>query len=139
MKCFPAIALLALAAAIVTPSSQAQGTALKANVPFDFVVGDNTMPAGEYTITTPLSGVIRMVSADGHNVGSVVVLHGSDEARRGSKLVFLRYGDDYFLHQILCSNSAQMNVNIAAWKLEKRAQTREAKLQTGNRVLVAAR
>ena len=45
----------------------------------------------------------------------------------GSELVFQRYGDQYFLHEVLCPATASTNVDIPASRLEKRERT-EAKL-----------
>ena len=45
-------------------------------------------------------------------------------------------GDQYFLHEIL-SSSGSINLQLPASKVEKRAQTQEASLSSGNQVLVA--
>jgi hypothetical protein len=53
-----------------------------------------------------------------------------------SVLVFIKYGDQYFLHEILCSSGA-MNLQLPTSKVEKRVQTQEASLSSGNQILVA--
>jgi hypothetical protein len=88
---------LAVAAVYANPAGP-----LKANIPFDFSVGDKTLPAGVYTVvpmTTP--HVLRIRSEDGR-MGVLIQTQGV-EARREqdqTKLVFHRYGDQYFLSQV---------------------------------------
>ncbi len=91
--------MLAVVPAYADPSSEVQ-----ANVPFDFIVGDNTYPAGSYAVQyTDPQGVF-------------LIQIGEDESRRIvlwrrtvpaksihdnlPKLTFNRYGDQYFLTQI---------------------------------------
>lgn len=76
---------------------------IQADIPFDFMVGDKTFPAGTYTFAQPTitPGVLRIRSLDGHESVLVITqsvqesLTPSDE----TKLVFTRYGDLYFLAQ----------------------------------------
>ena len=61
----------------------------------------------------------------------------SREPRSGGKLVFNKYGDQYFLHEILCS-SADMNMAVPTSKQEKRARVQEASLNSnGQQVYLA--
>ncbi len=76
---------------------------MRANVPFDFIVGDKTLPAGTYTISKPtLSGTLWIENVDSGEstiVMSTVVNNGvrpNDE----TKFVFTRYVDQYFLDQV---------------------------------------
>ena len=45
-------ALLGLGLFFVVSGVRAQENAVKANIPFDFVVGNKVLPAGEYMVTT---------------------------------------------------------------------------------------
>ena len=89
------VALLAAA------SMYAQGP-LTVQVPFQFHVGDSMLPSGEYRVDTDAGpGVVRLKSADAKS--SVMILSYAVEtlaAPSMGKLVFNRYGDDYFLCQI---------------------------------------
>jgi hypothetical protein len=92
------VAALAASAALAQSSTPA-----KANVPFNFIAGTRTLPAGEYTVMTqgPAADTVIIRSADGK--GAVIVLAqplSSVDARHGGKLVFHRYGDTYFLSEI---------------------------------------
>ncbi len=75
---------------------------MRANVPFDFIVGDKTLPAGTYTISKPtLSGTLRIENVDSGE--STVVMSTVVEGFRPNdetKFVFKRYADQYFLDQV---------------------------------------
>jgi hypothetical protein len=95
-------ALLGLGLLFATASAYAQTAALKANIPFNFIVAGNTLPAGEYTIQS-LSVNARVLTIRGADNSANMVMANSCESARPSdntKLVFHRYGDRYFLSQI---------------------------------------
>jgi hypothetical protein len=58
--------------------------------------------------------------------------------RSGGKLVFNRYGDQYFLSEILTASDA-LNVKIPASKREQRVRLQEASLETSSQVFIASR
>jgi len=120
LKSFTMLTLLvavALAGAVV--SANAQSTSIKANIPFEFVVGDKTLPAGAYTVTTVNAALdaLRIQSADGKN--SAVRLSNLTEQMKRSRarMVFHRYGHNYFL-------AAVLNVDTAGRQLAKSKQER---------------
>ena len=92
-----------LAAILLVPAAQAQQKGVKADVPFDFVVGNRAYPAGEYTLRAALndSGIIRI-----ENVNEVLAAFApSNSCSKGTpstetKLVFHRMGGRYFLYQV---------------------------------------
>jgi hypothetical protein len=132
-----AIALLALSTLATGGKAVAQEPAVKATVPFEFTVGGRLMPAATYTITSS-SGVLVIQSADRHFVAITTAGYDDRTITGGGKLVFNKYGDQYFLHEVLCP-AASMHAWIAPSKLEKRVQIQEAKLSGAEPVLVAAR
>ena len=75
---------------------------MKVNVPFTFGVEDRSLPAGEYTIfTVTPERSIRIVSADGKHSAVINTLPNyANEPSTNSRLVFHRYGDQYFLAQV---------------------------------------
>jgi hypothetical protein len=139
MNRISAIALLTIASVATCTGAIAQDVTLKANIPFDFTVGNTWMPAGEYTISTPMRQVLQFRNA-GH-VASIVANESYTESDSGSKLVFDKYGNQYFLHQVLCPRASSLNLDVAASKAEKRARERaiEAKLSKRDQTMVAAR
>jgi hypothetical protein len=93
--------LLGLGLLFATASAYAQ-TALQANVPFNFIVAGNTLPAGEYTIRS-LDTNARVLVIRGSDESQKMVMANSCASAKPSdttKLVFHRYGDRYFLSQI---------------------------------------
>jgi len=85
----------------------AQSLNLKANVPFEFMVSGQSMPAGDYTVapvTTLGSTIIRISNAES---GVLAVVNRGDSERTGkSALIFHRYGDQYFLSRIVNGGGA---------------------------------
>ena len=122
-----AIALLALSALAATGKAVAQESALKATMPFEFTVGGRLLPADTYTITSPDPGVIMVQSLDKHSVVLTTTSHGNRLSAGGSKLIFDKYGNQYFLHQIVCPGNVSMNVTMHTSRLEKQVQLQEAR------------
>ena len=96
-------------------------------MPFEFTVGGRLLPAGAYTISSPSSGLLVIRSADTHFVSMTTISHSNQESARGSELVFDRYGDKYFLHEVMCPKVASLNVDVPKSKMEKQVQIQEAK------------
>jgi hypothetical protein len=89
--------LLGLAAA----SAQAQSTIAKADIPFDFTIGDTRLPAGEYTIASGAPDVApeMLMFRDGKGKVREVTMAARMEpgSNRSARLVFHRYGSRLFL------------------------------------------
>jgi hypothetical protein len=131
-----AIALLALSTLAAGGKAVAQQPAVRATVPFEFTVGGRLLPADTYTITSS-SGVLVIRSIDGRFTSMTTSSH-DNRSVTGGKLVFNKYGDQYFLHEVLCP-AVNMHASIPTSKLEKRVQIQEARLGGAEPVLVAAR
>ena len=98
-----AVTLLALA---MVPATQAQSFMLRANSPFDFLVGETRLAAGEYHVksVSPYTTMIQSVDAR----ASATALTSAASAGKISdvgKLVFNQYGDQYFLSKIWVPSS----------------------------------
>ena len=96
------IAMIMLVAALAT-TAQAQGPSsqvMRARIPFAFHVGSKELPAGEYKliVLNPNSDqkVLQIRSADGRVSALVNTLGMNAAATEKSKVVFHRYGDNYF-------------------------------------------
>jgi hypothetical protein len=139
MKRNIAIALLALSSLAAAGKAPAQEMAVQATVPFEFTVGGKLLPADTYTITASSRGVVTIQGADKH-FAAVTVVSRDNTSVKGDELVFEKYGDKYFLDEVLCPNAAWLNVKIPASKLEKQVRIQEAKYgREPEPVLVAAR
>jgi hypothetical protein len=139
MKRISALALLIVASLSTASLAVAQDRILKAHIPFDFTVGDTWMPAGEYTISSPLNLMIQFRSADGHSATTVAAARSYHESNSGSKLVFSKYGDRYFLNRVLCPQIAALNLDVPASKAEKRSRSLEAAVHGSEETLIAAK
>ena len=87
-------------------AAQAQSSGrvqLIANIPFDFQVGNKKLPAGEYTVVqvNPASdnAVVQLRSKDGSASALVQMSAAMGRAEKSAKLIFNRYGDNYFFAQ----------------------------------------
>ena len=96
---------LALALLLGASASYAQAD-LEATVPFDFHAGKRVLPAGEYTFDVDNAGLIWISDQRGRRsiVGSFNV--GGGPSPNESKIVFQRYGDNYFLSELWSEASA---------------------------------
>jgi hypothetical protein len=139
MKRISAITLFTIATLAASTGLLAQQAAVKANIPFNFTVGEQSMPAGEYTISSPSRHIVQIQSADFRHFGMVIGTDSSHELAASPKLVFDKYGEYYFLHRILSPNNTSLNLDVALGNVEKRVRTREAMLGTEEQILVAAR
>ena len=102
LKTFTMLSLL-LTLTAVSVSAQFQRSKV-ANIPFSFIVGGRTLPAGEYTVKPnrkDYDDVWLVQSRDGHASALFTTMSvRSIEIQEKSKLVFHKYGDRYFLSQI---------------------------------------
>ena len=80
---------------------------VRADIPFAFSVGNQTIAAGKCTIKR-LSGSSTIVVASEHRNVAVIAMNtlASKEASK-TKLVFHKYGDSYFLAQIWTAGSQE--------------------------------
>ena len=115
MKCnvYGALLLIALALLVSVPMTQAQGRT-RANVPFDYTLDQKTMPAGAYEIGSVGSQLLMVRNLDTRE-DRLVIEPMRVQALEGvgtphAKLVFRKYGDQYFLAEIW---DGQCNVGIA--------------------------
>ena len=99
-----ATALLALT--ISTPASaQLPGTAMRAYIPFDFIVDGKTLPAGNYEVSriteAPEGLIIRSVDNKHDHCVFETETMNQNRRPRHDEIVFNRYGDTYFLSEVL--------------------------------------
>src|SRR4029077_14969923 len=87
---------------LVGMSAYAQTVNLKADVPFNFIIRGETLPAGQYTIQGLGNGPVISVRGPNPKANTIVLSQrcASVNAAKLSKLVFHRYGDRYFLAQL---------------------------------------
>lgn len=133
MKRIIAIALFAASSLAAAGNLSAQDHMVKANIPFDFTVSGKVLPAGTYTISSLSPNAIQVRNANGH-VAELSIVRDDDKRSTTPVLVFNRYGNQYFLHEILAANA--LNVAVPRSKREQR-RLQEATLRESNQTLVA--
>jgi hypothetical protein len=85
----------------VTARAQCSNLTSKANIPFPFNVSQTRLPAGEYTVQCldPEAGVLLIRSIDRKASAAVIMTSIIGKAQDQGKLLFHRYGSQYFFVQ----------------------------------------
>ena len=137
MKKITAIATILLASLATAGSASAQDHAAKANIPFGFYVENKWVPAGTYTLTSDSTSPSIIAIRNGDNTVSVLDVGRPEDAHSGSStLVFTKYGDKYFLHEVRCE-PCHMNVAFSDSKREKTVRAQEASAGAPSNVYLA--
>jgi len=87
-------------------------TALVANIPFEFVIGNRAFPAGEYIFTYRLRNAIQIQSRDRGESMFVLTRQAKGKKSR-NELGFNRYGDKYFLSTLWRAGDVGRAVGIS--------------------------
>ena len=132
-----AIAMIVLAGAL-TISAHAQTTQpVVANIPFDFNVGSKNLPAGKYTITVvnPAADrkALQIRSSDGRSTAITLTTGVIGTASEKTKLVFHRYGDQYFFAQAKMAGDTMV---LAALKSKAERAQSQAIAKAGKSIVV---
>ena len=105
--------------------------AIKANVPFDFMVGNQSVPAGEYIFAQ--NGSWNMIQISSWDTRTVlrVLRHpaGNNMTSSPYALVFHKYGNRHFLKQVWAGNGV-MGVQLPASRAEKEEMALSAPAKT---------
>jgi hypothetical protein len=122
---------------LMSAAAQAQTTHLTISVPFEFTAGNVQLPAGDYEVTAvgPWGGSTLSVHNVNSNAGALVLSTScrSQKAAADAKLVFYRYGQQYFLAEVWNRHSSSGN----QIKISSR-QTELAKNQSKDEVVLIA-
>jgi hypothetical protein len=101
---FTTLSLFAVLVASAPVYAQSGTRIGRAHIPFNFSVSNKTLPAGEYTVERAIRGsdlVLLIRSLDGRQSAMVSTMgRQSPRAIERGKLVFNRYGSQYFLSQV---------------------------------------
>ena len=128
--------LLVLSLLLSAAGAHAQSTA-RANVPFAFKVGTKVMPAGTYTVQGRVGSDIIMVHNVQTGISALALGRRESPAKKTDKLIFHRYGSQYFLSAILGSKGSQ-SVVLPAGSQERELQIAHAPAKSSNNVEVAS-
>ena len=103
---FASVMTMGLLLVLIAVSAHAQELLVRqitVDVPFAFSVGQETLPAGTYVVSeTPTTIMLR--STDGRQTVRVLAMWKTGNGQKnGAKLVFHRYGEQYFLSEVWLS------------------------------------
>jgi hypothetical protein len=109
------------------------------NIPFDFAVGNKTLPAGEYSVKdSPALNTLLLLDREDPAQGAFLPTLSVDarEIQSESKLVFNRYGNRYFLSQVWSAGRSGGRQLSMSDREKEMAQV--AKLETQGQVTLVA-
>jgi len=117
-----------LAATLISMGSAcAHAQTPRFTVPFDFTVGNHVLPAGTYQVSYNAAKTAILIRSQDDRFHAFIAIHPADPSASDSEAVFTKYGNQYFLHEVLC-DAVSMNVELPTSRLEKRARIQEAQL-----------
>src|SRR5438094_8830616 len=93
---FVLIVILAMAS-----TASAQSTPMRANIPFDFTVGDRHLDKGDYRVRVTTLGVLQLKSSNGSAAFSLLQSAPEETPQTRGALVFRRYCDACFISKVV--------------------------------------
>jgi hypothetical protein len=129
--------LLVLSLLLTVIGAHAQSAA-RANVPFAFKVGTTQMPAGTYTVRNEIGTNVVMISNAQTGTSALAMGRRESPAKTTDKLIFHRYGSQYFLTAIVGGKGSQGMV-LPTTSQEKEFQVAHAPANSPNNVEIASR
>jgi len=113
--------------------------ALVVNIPFEFVAGKLTLPAGEYRVEKlEKNSVVVLTHCTQPGASAVVmtIAAQANEPQSDSKLVFNRYGNLYFLSQYWMAGSSHGRLLLKSAREEE--ISRIARIEAQGQVTLVA-
>jgi len=84
---------------------QTVSTTIVAKVPFEFVIGNQVMPAGDWVVQAQSGDILALRNYDARKSVLAASMRDDEKPENRTVLVFERYGDQYFLSQIKVENT----------------------------------
>jgi hypothetical protein len=120
--------LIAIAAFVTTLTTNAlgqTGKTVKANLKFDFQIGERIFPAGEYlieSISRESDNLLRIRSVSDVNKQQFIIAnHSSASKSQTPKLVFQKYGENYVLSTVFL-DSDQWGYSISPSRRQRESE-----------------
>jgi hypothetical protein len=125
---------IAIAVALLAVTAGYAQSKLIADIPFEFAIGQKVLPAGEYTVNPGAApGVLVIGGRDASVFTQTIPSSTNSGTVPGSKLVFNRYGNTYFLSQVWNAE------NQRGYRLPKSKTEREMARNAGRTELASVR
>ena len=129
-KCFRVCCIMGIAFATL---AKANAEELKVDVPFNFVVSGKELPAAAYTVRESLPNDKSGLAFLGQSTGAMAVASEVDTNVTGSKLVFHRIGDQYFLSDVVSpTGSLHFSASKRETQLARAANQQSVVTNVGN-------
>ena len=126
-----ALATLVAAIASLTPAMHAQmNLTARVDVPFQFDYGKKHFGPGVYTISKDGPNFLTVLSRNGGGAMAIVQTDSEPNLRSGEKVIFHKYGDRYFLAEVLIADRGE-RITVSESNAEKHAD-REYREQIKN-------
>ena len=121
---------LAVAGFATAVPAVAQGQRFTVEVPFEFQNGAQHLPAGTYNINVESQHMISLRTASTGGFAMTNPTESSKVSQTG-KVIFERYGDRYFLHEIKLAGSTS-GVRCVKTRSEKQLQVAQLAVPPSN-------
>jgi len=115
------VLVLAVVALSVVAAQAQSNVMLKGTVPFSFTVGDHNLPAGTYIVNSLGTETECWYEDGGRGLFMINTIPGGKQSDMATyKLVFHRYGDQYFLAEVWkAGNSHELRISGKEKELAK--------------------
>ena len=136
------VAMLALLLALGAVSANAQtGSMIEARIPFDFAAGETKLKAGDYTVKRISKDALQLRNAQDKTSVMVLAPLAIRQTRNDSpeRLVFKRYGNEYFLSQVWTNRAAEGRGLFASRNESRLAKEMDKTRQQSQTIEVVAR
>jgi hypothetical protein len=120
---FPLLTMVLLMAAGAANAQLGDAREVRANVPFDYKVGNATMMAGNCSIQGAGSADVLAIRCDGSEAKLVLSRAVIGKPAAATKLIFHKYGDQYFLAQVWIEGN-DTGVQLPRTRVEKELMSR---------------
>lgn len=89
-------------------------------VPFDFIVGDTSMPAGTYRVgeVQNNAGLVAIESADGKHFATTMTIPAQARGQFAPELKFAKYDNQYFLSRVVTGDEESRQVVLTPAKMQ---------------------
>lgn len=125
---------LALAAGVKSANGQITSHSVTAAIPFDFIVGEKTMPAGRYIVSSATSDGtgLKIQSRNGTSAFRLSNPLVEKSQKRKVRMVFHRYGQQYFLAQVWSGDGNGCELKRSKLEPKLREELASNKASTGS-------
>jgi hypothetical protein len=138
-RSFVMASFLVLCSMAATQAARAQQP-MVASIPFAFVAGNATLPAGEYRVQIlDRNSAVLLIHCSDPSASAIVITNAAQakELSSESKLVFNRYGNRYFLSQVWTAGSIHGRQLLKSPREAEVAQS--TRLETKGEITLVAR